>query len=306
MIQRHSATTLTIQIAALAIVASLTAAASAQTEDRSQAKSADKKTTAEKQTPEEQPPAENPPTKSKDKTDPPSAPRAAKKTGEKAEPKLTDPPGLLRLNKKGGLWIDPKRKYVVVDGRVSLRRGTLEMFACPKQTKEHESIIAVDALASHIHAALLAVGAKQGKPVAFNPKYKPATGQTIEVHVIWLDKDGKKKSARAQEWIRSTETGKQLKYPFVFAGSSFWDDELDGQKIRRYSGDGGDLICVSNFPSATLDLPVESSDANSALLYEAFTERIPQKGTRVRLVLIPQSKKPAKKAAPAEEPARND
>jgi hypothetical protein len=62
------------------------------------------------------------------------------------------------------------------------------------------------------------------------------------------------------------------------------------------------MICVSNFPSAMLDLPVESSQANTALLFSAFTERIPPIGTKVRMVLIPRSKKEPAKDSPAPKP----
>ncbi|MEX0978835.1 MAG: YdjY domain-containing protein, partial [Pirellulales bacterium] len=60
---------------------------------------------------------------------------------------------------------------------------------------------------------------------------------------------------------------------------------------KSYLAESGDFICVSNFPSAMLDLPVKSSQANESLLYEAFTDRIPPVGTRVRLVLTPKAKK---------------
>jgi hypothetical protein len=50
--------------------------------------------------------------------------------------------------------------------------------------------------------------------------------------------------------------------------------------------DGGDFLCVSNFPTAMLDVPVSSS-AKGSLLFQAFTERIPREKTKVRLVLIP-------------------
>jgi hypothetical protein len=63
----------------------------------------------------------------------------------------------------------------------------------------------------------------------------------------------------------------------------FWKDPTDGQEY--YQADGGDLICVSNFPTATLDLPIESSQANDALLFEVFEDRVPPRGTEVELVL---------------------
>jgi hypothetical protein len=55
----------------------------------------------------------------------------------------------------------------------------------------------------------------------------------------------------------NTRTGKPLEYPWVFAGSGFWVDETTGEK--SYLAESGDFICVSNFPSAMLDLPVASS-----------------------------------------------
>jgi hypothetical protein len=196
-----------------------------------------------------------------------------------------DPPGLKRVTKDYDIWIDTKRKAVVVDGEVCLREGQLEMFACPKGSKEHESVVAVNAKPQFVHAALLAVGAKPGAPVKFDPVYKPATGQVIDIYVLWKDEKGENQKIRAQEWIKQAKTGKSMPYNFVFAGSGFWKDD-DGKEY--YYADGGDFICVSNFPSATLDLPVESSQANAELLFVANTEKIPPRGTKVRLVLVPR------------------
>lgn len=209
-----------------------------------------------------------------------------------------DPPGLTRLTKDYDLWIDSKRKLVVVDGKVCLREGQLEMFACPKGSKEHESIVALNCKSQFVHAALLAVGAKTGTPVRFNPEYQAATGTEVEVFVLWKDRDGNNRQTRAQDWIRNVKTGQAMTFPWVFAGSSFWVDEQTGE--RMYNADAGDLICVSNFPTAMLDLPVESSQGNADLLFEAFTERIPAIGTHVRLVLRP---KPATPPAATPPPA---
>ncbi len=60
---------------------------------------------------------------------------------------------------------------------------------------------------------------------------------------------------------------------------------------QLYEADAtGELICVSNFPTATMDLPIPSSADAGDLLFEPFTERIPPKGTHVRLVLRPRPK----------------
>ncbi|MEK6247602.1 MAG: hypothetical protein N2C12_05435, partial [Planctomycetales bacterium] len=59
-----------------------------------------------------------------------------------------------------------------------------------------------------------------------------------------------------------------------------------------------DFVCVSNFPTATLDLTVESPKENANLLYEAFTENIPPKGSPVRLTLTIRPEQKTDKPAP--------
>jgi hypothetical protein len=202
-------------------------------------------------------------------------------TDEQAEKR-----GWKRLTKEDQLWVDKKNNRVIVGGVICHREGPLEMFACPRQTKEHESVVSVNSRAFVMHAALLAVDAKPGRPVQFEPMYKPAYGQVIDIDVAWLDENNKQKSVAAQQWVRKVGTQEPLQYDWVFGGSLF---RLDEETNRRYYlAEGGDLICVSNFGSAMLDLPVASSDSNSGLLFEAFTERIPELGTRVLVVLKPR------------------
>ena len=222
-------------------------------------------------------------------------PQKARRPNRRREPRAS---GLVRLARDGDVWVDPKKKLVVADGEIVLREGQLEMFACPKGTKEHESVVAVNSKAQYVHAGLLAVGAKAGRPVQFQPEYRAATGTEISVWVLWTDAEGKRHKVRAQDWVKDVRTGKSLEFPWVFAGGGFWTDETTGEKY--YSGDAGDFVCVSNFPSATLDLPVQSSQANAELMFAALTERIPPLGTKVRLVFIPQLEpKKAEEPAPA-------
>jgi len=221
----------------------------------------------------------------------------------KPTPKRTDvaivEADLTPLTKNRSLFIDAKRKLVVVEGEVCLREGQLEMFACPKGTKEHESIVSIGCKALYVHAALLAVGAKKGNPVQFAPEYKPARGERIDIDILWQDKEGKKQRVRAQEWIKHVRTGKPMSYHWVFAGSGEEIDQHTGQQF--YYADAGDFICVSNFSTATLDLPVESSQTNAELMFCAFTERIPPIGTKVRLVLMPRKDKGKKDTLAGDE-----
>jgi hypothetical protein len=230
-----------------------------------------------------------------DEAKPASAP-VAKPAGTPPEdehvipaPKLPDPPGAKKLPKPDQVWVDAKAKQVLVDGYVSLREGYLEMFACLEGTKEHESVVAVRTKAKTVHAALLAVGAVPGTPVQFRPDFKPPTGTVIDVEVRWLDDKGKWKSAKAEQWIRDTKTKKPMTQPFVFAGSYFEKEKSTGREF--YMAESGDFICVSNFSSAMIDVPIRSSDSNAELQFEANTEAIPILGTPVRLVLTPRLEK---------------
>jgi hypothetical protein len=199
-----------------------------------------------------------------------------------AEPVADRHPELRRLSETDDVWIDAQRKRVVVGGSVVLDKGAIEFFACPRGTKEHESVVAVRSPARLVHAGLLAIGLVPGRPVSFDPKYVAAEGPAVEVAVRWTDESGKVREASAQEWVRDTRSGERLKDRWVFGGSAFWKDPVEGKE--HYQADGGDLVCVSNFPTAMLDLPVESSQSNQALLFEAFEGKVPPVGTEVELV----------------------
>lgn len=192
-------------------------------------------------------------------------------------------PDLRRLSRSDEIWLDKARGEVVVGGEIALAEGGIEVFACPVQTKEHEAVVATRCPAHLVHAALLAIGLEPGRPVSFHPEYEPAEGPAVRVLVRWLDAGGEPRERPAQELVRNTKTGRQLDADWVFAGSSFWVDPADG--TRHYQADGGDMICVSNFPTAMLDLPIASSDSNTALLFEAHPERVPPPGTVVDLIL---------------------
>lgn len=262
---------------------------------------------------------------------------------------------LTPLNKAGTVLVDFKGKRLLVKSEVVLREGLLEMLACLKQTKEHESILSVDAKAQLVHAGLIALGSEVGSPAKFIPEYKSATGQPIEVFVTWTDAKGKLQRVPAQSWVRHATRRyftqkldafpKGLKLPaepdlkwddkhreliwygtmsekdrdtllnltkdvgfraaiktifdqsqvrqmdarWVFAGSGFNVDAASGEKY--YLAESGELICVANFATATIDLAIESSATNDGLMFEAFTERIPPVGTKVTIELVPVFKK---------------
>ena len=231
---------------------------------------------------------------------PPQGKAAKSSDVDKSAPKnpLNPAAELRRLQPDCDAWIDATDKQVVMQGEVCLTQGPLEMFAVTKGTKEHEAVVSVNTKAQVIHAALLAVGAKTGKPVQYVPAYQPPSGDKIDIMVFWTDEKGNQRKAKAQDWVRDVKTKKAMEYPWVFAGSGFYTDE--DTKKQFYMAEAGDFICVSNFPDAMLDVPTRSTDSNEDLLFEAFTENIPPRGTKVTIVLVPEvERKTAEKKADA-------
>lgn len=203
-------------------------------------------------------------------------------------PPLVDHPERLQpLSPTYPVWVDTEGHSVVMIGRVCQREVPLELFACLKNFKEHESVVSINTRAYIVHAGLLALGAEPGHPVQFYPEYRAAEGPEIDITVVWKDEKGQIQRMPAQQWVRETRSKEAMKYPWIFTGSEIVKDPDSGEQY--YAADTtGELICVSNFPSAVLDLPIRSTDSNEALLFEAFTENIPPIGTPVTVILTPK------------------
>ena len=179
-----------------------------------------------------------------------------------------------------------KQRRVIVVAQVCLREGQLEGLLCRKNTKEHEYILTADLDARDIHQALILAGAKEGSPVQFYPRYKPAHGTRIAISVRY-ERQGKQVTVPAQSWIKNAATGKALDSDWVFAGSRLVPNPLDKDK-PRYLANDGDVICLCNMDTAMLDLPVRSPKKFDSRIFEAFTERIPPLNTDVEVILTPR------------------
>lgn len=180
---------------------------------------------------------------------------------------------------------DQKAVRVLVEASVCLRKGALEHLLTRRGCKEHEAILAADIDARDLHAALLLTGAEPGRPMVFRPKAKPPSGTAVKITLAYKNKGGKEVKLPAQQWIRHVKTGKDLHVDWVFVGSVFVVDDADPAKVR-YLAQHGDVICVANFESALLDLPILST-ASGEVDYEAHTDRIPPLQTPVLVILEP-------------------
>jgi hypothetical protein len=90
-----------------------------------------------------------------------------------------------------------------------------------------------------------------------------------------------------------------MKADWVLTGSRYYVDETTGEKF--FQAEGGEVICVANFPTDLIDVAANSSSkGGDNLLFETFTERVPPQDTEVLIELIPVfEKKPRGKKEPS-------
>ena len=185
----------------------------------------------------------------------------------------------------GDVEVDLLQRQVALNAEVCLRQGVLEFFLVAWQTKTHESILHTKAKAEHLHAALLMLGLAPGKPARWSgqdeaARFLPPAGAELAIEMFWKDKKGRAQRCQAGAWLRGAEGKKaQNVEKWVFVGSQMLPDG------RYWASLDGEVISLSNFASAVIDVPFQSSNANDAREFLAKTEAIPDAGTKVRVVL---------------------
>jgi hypothetical protein len=210
-----------------------------------------------------------------------------------------------------GLTINSKERCVDVEATVCLDEGALELVACAKDSKEHESIIVVAARPIHIHTALLLLGAKNGNPPMRRPLDKemtrwadvPARGDAIEVFLEFKDATGKATERPISDFIKrsedhappAVEAPVKFPYTFVFAGSQLREN---GGAPKEYLADlSGHVISIASFGDELLCLSEIHSQDNGALVWSIDPTHLPKPGTAVTLRLR-FKKDPAPKPGP--------
>ena len=230
-----------------------------------------------------------------------SKPPAGRTASEPSTPRAADVAGKQR--RLPHLRVDRKKKLVDIDATVALREGDwIELLACLRGSREHESILTVSARPSHIHLALLMLGAESGSPMMWRLegeeiKIRPPSGAKVAVSIV-TEKDGKTIETKANEWIVNQKT-KQIMSDniWLFTGSGF--AEWDGKQVYRADA-GGSVISLVNFGDDMLARPTRLTSHDDDALWGARTKAIPPIGTAVtvRLRPLPKAAKPKPGKAP--------
>lgn len=205
---------------------------------------------------------------------------------DRPKPQDVQPPATQPVE---GLRIDVPRRLIEIDGRIALREGWLELFACTPNTKEHESIVVVDVKPRLIHFALLTIGAQPGKPLELQRRGDelvpiPASGDRIQIDCVY-EADGVTKTVPANQWVFNRATNKVMENNiWVFAGSKL--RHFDGHPVYMADLEGA-AVSLVNFGSDLLAKPNRFTDSNEdhGEAWVAHTKVLPEVGTPVTLRL---------------------
>lgn len=186
-------------------------------------------------------------------------------------------------------------RRVILELEVVQQRGFLEhLISRSEAGKDHESILSSSFDAEILKAAMVGAGLQPGKPARFinekrEQEFKPATGDVVKIYLEYTDATGKLVAVPAQSWVKHAKDSKPLEYDWVFAGSFKGKAQNAlGEEFIYFGANDGRVVCLTNFGTALLDLPVESIDSDPQgdnLGYVANTAVIPERGTRVRAIL---------------------
>jgi hypothetical protein len=184
--------------------------------------------------------------------------------------------------------VDVKARQVRVECEVLHAQMPLEFFLCMSGTAEHEAVLRSPVKPSHVHLGLLMLGLQPGEPVRFSKaadKWMPPHGPPLQIFCEWKDKDGKDVRVPAYRMMRNVKTKKPMPaMTWIFAGSRIMDD-------GKYAADTtGYLVSVVNFDLTVIDIPELASNANETLEWEYDPTVVPEKGTKVWMVIEPAGK----------------
>ena len=211
-----------------------------------------------------------------------------------------------------GIKLNLEERCVDVNATVCLHKGLLELVACTKGTKEHESILSVAARPMHIHTAMLLMGASPGTPAMRKAQegvltrwvpVEPA-GDPVCVSLVFAESKGKPQEYPIQKFISPAQPDeisgipgnkKLATFPasFLFAGSHLVEN---GAGPRKYVCEqSGNVISISTFGDELFCLPGIHGHQNDGLTWQVNSNGLPGIGEQVILRLRPKPKAPHKK-----------
>jgi len=182
------------------------------------------------------------------------------------------------LYKLGKVDIDLNKKTVTIYGKVNMPAGLVELLACTKYGKVHESVLSMDVEPIHLQTALILLGLEfvgglryQGDPLT--PK-----GDRVQIWVEWTA-GGEVKRHRAEDLVYNRIKQSAMEHTdWVFSGSRIKSGVFMSQAT-------GTLITTYHDPDTILDNPLPEGGDDT--VYISNSQVVPPKGTEVKMIIMP-------------------
>jgi len=201
-------------------------------------------------------------------------------SGCASTPKITSENNTANVMKMGTVWVDPDTHSVIVSGYINQVSGAIELLACGKRGKVHESILVLLADPSDLQAALLLSGIKHGEPMEAMGE-SPPQGDPVLIQVEWFD-GVNYHATPVEDLVRDIKTKKPLKHvAWIFNGSKM-------ENGRFMAREEESLIATYWDPWAIINVASDIGRDDERLAVNR--DVVPPQHTTIRLVISPVRK----------------
>jgi hypothetical protein len=189
--------------------------------------------------------------------------------------------------------VDKEKKSVTIACKIAPRKlpnltevYPIEVIATlpsPEGKKAHETVVTHSAKPSEVHAALVGLGMKPGKPALGEDA--TATGPEVKVSLEVPGPDGKPKVLPIEKTLVDRKTGKPMPtLKWIFTGSVM--KEAPGKSEKVYAADTtGTLIAIFPVTDETVIQTNLTMKEEPLLKLETNTKVLPAEGTPARLII---------------------
>lgn len=195
------------------------------------------------------------------------------------------------------LRIWAKEKRIEIDGLICLKRGPyLELLACTRGGKTHESLLVFLCDPEKLHFGLILLGLKPSAQVKEFDDEKPLTGDKVAIEVEWAKDEKQLPGYPGVETVRrrvedliydQSRNGPMPRAGWVFTGSTEIDEYLppDYSKAKKvYAAKAtGTIVVTAHDPAAVLDTALPGSQTT----YYPWSDRLPERFTPIIVHIRP-------------------
>ena len=191
-------------------------------------------------------------------------------------------PEVLKLNdsqyKIGNAFLNMSKGTITLNGWVNMSEGVIELLACGKRGKTHESVFVLDVEPYHLQVALLMLGLEPGGGLQYQGDPRTPKGDSLFVYVSWEKGDGNHIRVRGEQVVYNIKEKRPMTATaWVFSGLRFIDNTFMASVSQSY-------ITTFHDPDTIIDNPLSTGGDDT--LYEANKFLLPPPNTPVKVELI--------------------